>query len=609
MTATLGISAYYHDAAAAVVVDGRLVAAAQEERFSRNKHDASFPAAAVRYCLGEAGLGIAEVDRIVFYERPLAKFDRLLETHLAYAPRRPASFRRSMGPWLSWKLRMAARLRRELGLRRSHPLRFCDHHRAHARSALECSPFERAAIVTIDAVGEWATTTICAGDHGAIEPRLRLDFPHSLGLLYSTFTALAGFEVNDGEYKLMGLAPLGSPRFVEPLLSRIISVREDGSFQLNQDCFDFTGSDAMFTDRLLSCLGVSPRQGGQPIRDVDRDLAASIQQVTEEIVERICKHAVNVTGCDRLCLAGGVALNCSATGRLVRSGHFRDVWVQPAAGDAGGAIGAALEVDRESSRDRSRSAVAFSNRLGPHFDDEAIRESLDALGVRYRGLDDRALLAETAELLAGGKVVGWFQGRMEFGPRALGSRSILADPRNEAMQATLNRKVKRRESFRPFAPAVLRVRAREWFDMSEDEDRPFMTFVFPLRPEKRGQLPAVTHVDGTARVQTVSDDDDPRLATLLEAFERLTGVPVLVNTSFNVAGEPIVCSPRDAVRCFLATQIDALVIGNQIALKSDQPVGATADAAPGEPRRCPKTRPLTRSLSPAIRCAAGGEGT
>ncbi len=587
VTAILGISAYYHDSAAALVVDGRLVAAAQEERFSRRKHDASFPTRAIEYCLREAGLTIGEVDQIGFYERPMTKFDRLLETHLATAPAHPKSFRTVMGPWLSWKLRMASRIRRELSLPRHHPLHFCDHHRSHARSALNASPFSSAAIVTIDSVGEWTTTTIASGDHGRITPRMHLDFPHSLGLLYSACTAFAGFRVNDGEYKLMGLAPLGTPRYVSLIFERMVTLCDDGSFRLHLDLFDFSGSESMLTDRFGALFGAKPRRAGEPIRELDRDLAASIQQVTETIMLRIARHARQLTGHDQLCLAGGVALNCSATGRLLQEGVFDHVWVQPAAGDAGGAIGAALELDRQcrgpvSDTDQD-AKCRFDNLLGPSYDDDAIGRCLQESGVCFETLEEERLCQRTAGMIAAGKIVGWFQGRMEFGPRALGARSILADPRNRSMQQTLNLKTKFRESFRPFAPVVLRDRAADWFEMGSDDDSPFMTFVFPVREDKRSQLPAVTHVDGTARVQTVDRTDGTRWSRLLEAFEHHTGTPVLINTSFNVADEPIVCSPLDALRCFFATHLDALVVGKHLVVKEDQSAGVKLVAANASP--------------------------
>ena len=580
MTATLGLSAYYHDSAAALVVDGCLVAAAQEERFTRVKHDSSFPRHSVAYCLEEAGLSIGDLDQIGFYERPIVKFDRLLETHLAEAPGQPRSFRTVMGEWLSWKMRMSSRIRRELSLSRNQRLRFCDHHRTHARSGFDASRFSSAAILTIDAVGEWATTTIAVGDAGRITPLLRLDFPHSLGLLYSACTAFAGFKVNDGEYKLMGLAPLGTPRFVDRMMEEMVKLYEDGSFRLNLDLFDFSGSDSMLTDRFSALLGAAPRVAGEPIRDVDRDLAASIQQVVETILLRIARHARQVTGQVHLCMAGGVALNCSATGRLLRERIFEQVWVQPAAGDAGGAIGVAMELDREFHEQAVEATtdvrpIPFSNLLGPAFSDESIEQELRQVGVVFETLQDKPLCERAASMIAAGKVVGWFQGRMEFGPRALGARSIVADPRDPDMQRTLNLKTKFRESFRPFAPVVLQDKAGEWFEMGQQTDSPFMTFVFPVRAEKRSLLPAVTHVDGTARVQTVDRAAETRWSRLLEAFELQTGTPVLINTSFNVADEPIVCSPHDALRCFFATHIDALVIGSHLLVKDQQPAGLT----------------------------------
>lgn len=644
VTTILGLSAFYHDSAAALLIDGRLVAAAQEERFSRRKHDPSFPRGAVAWCLGEAGITMDRVDRVGFYERPIAKFDRLLETHLAMAPGHARGFRTMVGPWLSWKLRMAKRIRRELGLPRHFPIDFCDHHRVHARSALAASPFGRAAIVTVDAVGEWATTTISSGDGDRIATRCRIDFPHSLGLLYSAITAFAGFRVNDGEYKLMGLAPYGRPRYRELFLERLLTVADDGSFRLHPHAFDFASGESMLHADFSRWVGAPARRPGDPIRDLDRDLAATVQELTETALIAIARQARRVTGESALCLAGGVALNCSATGRLLREAIFDRVWVQPAAGDAGGAIGVAYELDAGQRRgstattagrgdraehDTGRRATGqggggqggvpttggrgtglektsvdktsfqktgvdktggWSNLLGPAFPDDVVADCLRASGLRFETLADDALCDRVAGMLASGEVVGWFQGRMEFGPRALGNRSILADPRRPEMQSVLNQKTKFRESFRPFAPVVLRDRAEDWFDMGGHVDQPFMTFVFPVREDKRDGLPAVTHVDGTARVQTVPRTADSRLSLLLQAFERRTGTPVLINTSFNVADEPIVCRPEEAIRCFLATQIDALAIGSHLVVKAGQPslppfpglAGEVADETPGK---------------------------
>lgn len=572
------------------MVDGRLVAAAQEERFSRIKHDASFPSHAVAFCLQQAGITIDDVDQVGFYERPMVKFDRLLETHLAVAPAHASSFRTVMREWLGWKVRVTPRVRRELGLPRRCPLRFCDHHRSHARTAYDVSPFANAAVVTIDAVGEWATTVIASGDDGHLTPRRQLHFPHSLGLLYSAFTAFAGFKVNDGEYKLMGLAPLGTPRYVDTILEHVVTLHDDGSFRLNLDLFDFTGSDSMLTDRFGKLFDSPPRDPSSPIREIDRDLAASIQSVTETIVLRIARHARELTGHENLCMAGGVAMNCSANGRLLREHVFERVWVQPASGDAGGAVGVALELDREIDHEHhARSAESqprppFDNRLGPGFDDESIGRTLRDAGLRFETLDDPTLCDRAAALIAAGNVVGWFQGRMEFGPRALGGRSIVADPRDPDMQRTLNLKTKFRESFRPFAPVVLQDQAETWFQMDGHTEQPYMTSVFPVRPDRRDRLPAVAHVDGTARVQSVPRSEASRWSGLLEAFERQTGTPVLINTSFNVAAEPIVCTPLDALRCFFATRLDALVIGNRLLIKSDQPA-TVADNLTVRPER------------------------
>jgi carbamoyltransferase len=599
MTRILGISAYYHDSAAALVVSGKLVAAAQEERFSRKKHDARFPAQAVRYCLAEADLRLADVDQIVFYDKPLLKFERLLETYLSFAPRGFQSFLAAMPVWLKEKLYLKQVLRRELAAlaateaRALPPLLFTEHHQAHAASAFYPSPFSRAAVLCLDGVGEWATSTAWRGEDNRLTPLWSIDFPHSLGLLYSAFTYFTGFKVNSGEYKLMGLAPYGEPRFVDTILTHLIDLKADGSFRLNLRYFEYATGLRMTSRAFDALFGGPPRPPESPVTQREMDLAASVQAVTEEIVLRLARTVRQETGERHLCLAGGVALNCVANGRLLREGPFDDLWVQPAAGDAGGAVGAGLlgwyhYLGRPRAPAPGRDAMdgAF---LGPRYGSAQIRLELDTLGAVYRRLPDAALFERVAALLAEGNVVGWFQGRMEFGPRALGGRSILADPRNPAMQSQLNLKIKFRESFRPFAPAVLAERAGEYFEL--DRDSPYMLIVAPVRAEQRlaapsggralfgierllvprSHLPAVTHVDYSARVQTVHADTNPRFHALLREFERQTGCPALVNTSFNVRGEPIVGSPADAWRCFMRTEMDYLVLEDCLLDKREQP--------------------------------------
>ncbi len=568
MTYVLGISAYYHDSAAALVVDGQVVAAAQEERFSRIKHDAAFPTLATEYCLNERGIGPDDLSAVAFYERPTWKFGRLVETHLASVPNQYRAFESAMSTWLGWKLSMASKLRQELRLPRRIPIAFCDHHLCHAASAFRLSPFDEAAIVTVDAVGEWTTTAIHRGRGSSIETLQSIAFPHSLGLLYSTLTSFAGFHVNDGEYKLMGLAPLGTPRFVDALLDNVIHLQMDGSFHIDSKFVDALSEKTLITPDLVRLLGSDPRRPSEPIRDIDRDIAASIQSITDLTLHRIVEHVKQLTGLRKVCFAGGVALNCASIGKLRRSNQAHDIWVQPAAGDSGCAIGAAIEYDRKDLVDDdapalpSRRSIRFDPRLGPAYTDESIEAQLQLYGLRYISqMNFGELLNEAAQLIADGKVIAWFQGRMEFGPRALGSRSILADPRRQEMQSILNSRIKHREDFRPFAPAILRSHAAEWFDVDEDAEFPWMNSVVPVRENKRSLIPAVTHVDGSARLQTV-DASMGRFYQLLVAFEALTGCPLLINTSFNDAGEPIVCTPGDAIRCFLDTRMDAMVIGN-----------------------------------------------
>ena len=595
--AILGISAFYHDSAAALVKDGRVVAAAQEERFTRRKHDADFPRHAIDYCLAEAGLELGELDLVVFYDKPFLKFERLLETYLAFAPRGFRSFRMALPLWLREKLFQKDLLRREL----SHfapdfdwreRLLFAEHHLSHAASAFFPSPFKRAAVLTMDGVGEWATTSLGVGDGNRLEILREIHFPHSLGLLYSAFTYYTGFKVNSGEYKLMGLAPYGEPRFAGLIREHLIDIKPDGSYRLDLSYFDYCTGLTMTNARFAALFGQPVRDPESPLTPFHMDVAASIQQVTEDVVIALTRDLRRELGTGNLCLAGGVALNCVANGRVLRENRPDGIWIQPAAGDAGGALGAAL-CGQHLFRDRAREpdgggdAMAGSY-LGPDFSDEAIASRLDALGARYRLLPESALLDHAADALASGKALGWFQGRMEFGPRALGARSILGDPRSPTMQRTLNLKVKYRESFRPFAPAVLREHVAEWFEL--DHDSPYMLLVAGVRGDRRREMsaqeralfgidqlnvprsdiPAVTHVDYSARIQTVHRETNPRFYALLERFRDRTGCPVLVNTSFNVRGEPIVCTPEDAFRCFMGSEIEALAIGGCWLEKSQQ---------------------------------------
>ncbi len=591
MTSILGISAFYHDAAAALVVDGRVVGAAQQERFSRIKHDPAFPADAAGACLAEAGLDAADLDYVAFYDKPMLKFERLLETYLAFAPLGFRSFLRAMPQWLHRKLHVPREIARGLGGRFRRRVAFVEHHLSHAAAAFYPSPFEEAAILTVDGVGEWATASYGSGRGRGIELTGELRFPHSLGLLYSAFTAFCGFRVNSGEYKLMGLAPYGEPAYADLILGELVDLKPDGSLRLNLRYFSYCHGLAMTNRRFARLFGGPPRRPDSPVTRREMDLAASIQRVTEEAMLRMARHVHAQTNLPNLCLGGGVALNCVANARLLREGPFERVWIQPAAGDAGGAVGAALLLWHEmleSPRTPASPDGQAGSLLGPAFGDDDARGVLDAAGAVYETCaDDSELCRRTADLLADGKIVGWVQGRMEFGPRALGARSILADPRRPEVRDLLNRRIKFRESFRPFAPAVTAERAGELFDMPRGADSPYMLLIAPVRgagladsdarkgegPAKldavRSPIPAVTHVDGTARVQTVTGPG--RFAGLLRAFEAATGCPALVNTSFNVRGEPIVCTPADALACFRATDMDALVIGRCVLLKADQP--------------------------------------
>ena len=595
----LGISAFYHDSAAALVSDGKIIAAAQEERFTRKKHDAGFPTQAIRYCLAEAGLAFNAIDQVVFYDKPLVKFERLLETYIATTPRGFPSFLAAMPIWLKEKLYLKTVIRRELAAigeceKKALPsLLFAEHHQSHAASAFFPSPFPEAAVLCMDGVGEWATTTVWHGKDNRVHPLWQIDFPHSLGLLYSAFTYFTGFKVNSGEYKLMGLAPYGVPRYTELILDNLIDVKLDGTFRLAMEYFDYATGLRMTNDRFSELFRRGPRAPESPLTQDEMDIAASIQVVTEDIVLRLAQTIHAETGLKNLCLAGGVALNCVANGRLLREGPFEELWIQPAAGDAGGALGCALATWHEY-LDQPRSCdtqdAMQGAYLGPAFTDAEARESLESVGAVYNTLEASELYSSVAELLAKGNVVGWFQGRMEFGPRALGARSIIGDPRNIEMQSVMNLKIKYRESFRPFAPAVLAERIADYFEQAEDS--PYMLLVANVREMLRKQvsveddqlfgidklnvlrseLPAITHIDYSARIQSVHKETNPQFHALLSAFDQLTGCGVLVNTSFNVRGEPIVCTPLDAYRCFMRTEMDSLVIGNMVFAKMDQPV-------------------------------------
>ena len=566
----LGLSAFYHDSAAALLVDGGIVAAAQEERFSRRKHDPGFPVEAVRWCLETGGVGPEGPDAVAFYDKPVTKFVRILETHFSVAPAGLRPFVEAMPVWIREKLWIPLRIEScldRLGYGMPKDLFFLEHHESHAASAFYPSPFESAAILTVDGVGEWTTASIGRGAGNSIELLHELRFPHSLGLLYSAFTAYCGFEVNDGEYKLMGLAPYGEPRYADVIRDRLVDVKEDGSIRLNMEFFGYLSRLSMTNERFERLLGGPPRRQDEPIAQRHKDLARSVQAVTEEVVLRMARHAHAVTGEDRLCLAGGVALNCVANGRLAREGPFREIWIQPGAGDAGGAVGAALGAwhgvhGRARNADGVRDGMQGSL-LGPGFDEAGIEKALAAEGLAARRLSDDEWAVAVAALIAAGRIVGLFQGRMEFGPRALGNRSILADPRDPGMRDRINLRVKGRESFRPFAPAVLAERASEWFDL--DRPSPYMLLTAPVRPGRR--IPAVTHVDGSARVQTVHAEVSPRFHALISAFEALTGCPLVVNTSFNLKDEPIVCTPAEACRCFRRANLDALVLGNHLVLR------------------------------------------
>ncbi len=593
----LGISAFYHDSAAALVEDGRIIAAAQEERFTRKKHDDDFPHHAISYCLTEAGISAADIDHVVFYEKPFIKFERLIETYLMFAPRGFTSFLKAMPLWLKEKLFLKRLMVEKLGeiaedVDWRSKLLFAEHHQSHAASAYYPSPFDEALVLTMDGVGEWATTSLGVGRGDSLTIEREIRFPHSLGLLYSAFTYYTGFKVNSGEYKVMGLAPYGRPTFTQTILDNIIDIREDGSFKLDLSYFDFCTGLTMTNSRFDRLFGGPPRGPEELLTQHHMDLAASIQEVTEIAVMRMATALAKETGIKNLCLAGGVALNCVANGKLQRSGQFDRIWVQPAAGDAGGALGAALAGYHDhfglARPAREGLDAMVGSYLGPSFSQEQIETELTAAGAVFTALSDSEVTARTTDALTEGKAVGWMQGRMEFGPRALGNRSILGDPRSPTMQKLLNLKVKYRESFRPFAPSVLREDLEDWFEL--DCDSPYMLMVADvvekrrrqMTPEEealfgidklnvaRSEIPAVTHVDFSARIQTVHQETNPQYHALLSAFKAATGCPVLVNTSFNVRGEPIVCTPSDAFRCFMGTDIEVLVCGNAFLSKDDQ---------------------------------------
>jgi carbamoyltransferase len=594
----LGISAFYHDSAACLLSDGKIAAAAQEERFTRNKHDAGFPHHAIQFCLKQQGISASEIDYVVFYEKPFVKFERLLETYLAFAPRGFRSFSKAMPLWIKDKLFQKSALVQELNsalgdeVNWREKLLFSEHHLSHAASAFYPSPFESAAVLTLDGVGEWTTTSLALGKGADLKVVKEIHFPHSLGLLYSAFTYYTGFKVNSGEYKVMGLAPYGEPRYADLIRKHLISVSDDGSFQLDMSYFDYATGLTMTNKKFESLFGGPPRTSEAKLTQREMDLAASVQKVTEDVVLKLAKGIAKETGESNLCLAGGVALNCVANGILLRENIFKNIWIQPAAGDAGGALGAALSAwhlylngEREASGPKDAMKGSY---LGPEFSDEEVEAELRACGARYHKLSDDEMIERVAAALANEKAVGWMQGRMEFGPRALGGRSIIADPRSPVMQKQLNLKVKYRESFRPFAPSVLREDVSDWFE--HETDSPYMLLVADVLEDRRramtaeeealfgieklnvprSSVPAITHVDYSARIQTVHADTNPRYHKLISKFKELTGCPIVVNTSFNVRGEPIVCTATDSFKCFMGTELDVLAVGNYLLFKEDQ---------------------------------------
>jgi len=595
----LGISAYYHDSAAALIQDGKIIAAAQEERYSRKKHDASFPALAIKSCLEQANIELKDIDYVCFYDKPLLKFERLLETYLAYAPKGFRSFIAAIPVWLKEKLYLKATLKRELSelgsidIEKLPTLLFNEHHRSHAASAFFPGPFEKAAVLCLDGVGEWATSSVWVGEKNTLTPLWEINFPHSLGLLYSAFTYYTGFKVNSGEYKLMGLAPYGEPKYVDLILDNLLDLKDDGTFRLDMSYFNYATGLTMTSKKFHDLFGGPPRKAESEITQKEMDLARSIQEVTEKIVLQIAMSIQKETGAEYLCLAGGVALNCVSNGKLLRDGPFKDIWIQPAAGDAGGALGAALTVwyeylenQRQSDNQTDQMQGSY---LGQSYSDNEIQTYLDSINAKYTKLPDEQLFTKLAEILADENVVGWFNGRMEFGPRALGGRSIIGDPRSTKMQSTMNLKIKYRESFRPFAPAIKFEEVSNWFDI--DRKSPYMLLVAPVIEDKhikmtteqeklfgieklnipRSQVPAITHVDYSARIQTIHRETNPRFYGLIEQFEKQTNCPILINTSFNVRGEPIVSSPEDAYRCFMRTEMDYLVLDNFLIDKKSQP--------------------------------------
>ncbi|OQX11590.1 MAG: hypothetical protein BWK76_18905 [Desulfobulbaceae bacterium A2] len=592
----LGISSFYHDSASVLLRDGKVVAAAQEERFTRKKHDAGFPRHAIQYCLDEGGISPLQVDYVAFYDKPFLKFERLLETYLAFVPRGFASFRMAIPVWLREKLFLKDLLVHELKVIApdcdwSERLRFSEHHLSHAASAFFPSPFAEAAVLTMDGVGEWATTSFAIGRGNRLEVQKEIHFPHSLGLLYSAFTYYAGFRVNSGEYKVMGLAPYGEPRYVQKILDNLVDLKEDGSFWLNQAYFDYCTGLTMTGPKFHKLFGGPPRKANEPLTRHHMDLAASIQAVTEEAVLRLTRSLRAESGMRNLCLAGGVALNCVANGKVLRDGQFDGLWIQPAAGDAGGALGAALSLQHihlQQLRETDGHDKMQGAYLGPAFAQHDIEQRLIEVGAKFCVLSDTELFKTCAKVLADGKALGWFQGRMEFGPRALGNRSILGDARSPTMQSMLNLKIKYRESFRPFAPSVLREDVVDWFEL--DSDSPYMLLVANIAKNRRramteaeqglfgieklrvprSEIPAVTHVDYSARIQTVHRETNPRYQALISSFKQLSGCPVIVNTSFNVRGEPIVCTPQDAFRCFMGTEIEAMAVENCFLKKEEQ---------------------------------------
>jgi len=587
----LGISAYYHDSAAVLIKDGNIIAAAQEERFTRKKHDEGFPRMAAEFCLEEAGIDITQVDHVVFYDKPLIKFNRLLETYLSFVPGGWVSLRKAIPLWLSKKLHLPKIIKKELGWKGK--VLFTEHHESHAASAFFPSPFEEAAVICFDGVGEWATTTWGVGKGNRVEIKEQISFPHSLGLLYSAFTYYTGFKVNSGEYKVMGLAPYGEPKYADLIMEEIIDVKEDGSFRMNMDCFNYCQGLTMTNSRFYKLFGGPPRKPEKKLTQREMDLAASIQKVTETIMLRIGQHVYEKTGQKNLCMAGGVALNCVGNGILLREGPFDDIWVQPSAGDAGAALGSALtiwhhylDMPRMSNGKDDKQSGSY---LGPHFSNDNIKKYLDENNYPYKERMGEGLYDDVSKRLEDGEIIGWFQGRMEFGPRALGARSIIGDARNLEMQKKMNLKIKYRESFRPFAPSVLLEHVSEWFE--HDKESPYMLMVAPVKEEKRipmtdeqkgffgidklniprSNIPSITHVDYSARIQTVDGKYNQRYYRLMKKFYEKTGCPVIVNTSFNVRGEPIVCTPEDAYRCFMRTEMDALVLEDYVLLKNDQP--------------------------------------